>query len=144
MPQVTAPVVRNIVVDCHDPVALATFWAAVLGWQIEPVDAATRARLTLERGIDAAIERITLAGSPGEPRLYFQRVDDPTPGKNRLHLDLEVDDAEAEVARLLPLGAREPVRMTEKLGELEERWIVLSDPEGNVFCLQSAGSPQLP
>jgi hypothetical protein len=93
MPQVTAPVVRNIVVDCHDPVALATFWAAVLGWQIEPVDAATRARLTLERGIDAAIERITLAGSPGEPRLYFQRVDDPTPGKNRLHLDLEVDGA---------------------------------------------------
>ena len=140
----TAPVVRNIVVDCHDPVALATFWAAVLGWQIEPIDAATRARLTLERGIDAATERITLAGPPGEPRLYFQRVDDPTPGKNRLHLDLEVDDAEAEVARLLPLGAREPVRMTEKLGGVEERWIVLSDPEGNVFCLQSAGSPQLP
>lgn len=140
----TAAVVRNIVVDCHDPVALATFWAAVLGWQIEPIDAATRARLALERGIDAASERITLAGAPGEPRLYFQRVDDPTPGKNRLHLDLAVDDAEAEVARLLPLGARDPTRMTERLGDVEERWIVLSDPEGNVFCLQSAGSPQLP
>lgn len=140
----TATVLRNVVVDCHDPVALAEFWAAALGWEPEPIDAGVQERLTLERGASAVDERVTLVGPASGPRLYFQRVEDPTPGKNRLHLDLETDDAEAEVARLLALGATDPTPVRETLGDVEERWIVLNDPEGNVFCVQSAGSPQLP
>lgn len=137
-------VLRNVVVDCRDPVSLAGFWAAALGWTIEPIDDATRARLEIERGVDAVHERITLIGPANSPRLYFQRVDDPTPGKNRLHLDLELDDADEEAARLQALGAHDVTRVVETLGEVEERWIVLHDPEGNVFCIQTAGSPQLP
>ena len=68
----------------------------------------------------------------GGPALGFQRVPDPTPGKNKVHLDLHTADKDAEVARLIGLGARETGRHS--FGE-DFDWVVLADPEGNAFCV---------
>jgi hypothetical protein len=67
------------------------------------------------------------------PVLTFAPVPDPTPGKVRLHLDLNATDRPqaAELDRLLGLGARRA-----DVGQTgEESWVVLADPEGNEFCL---------
>ena len=54
--------------------------------------------------------------------------------KNRLHLDFRPDDQDAEVARLLDLGARRV-----DVGQTgDEPWVVLADPEGNEFCILSS------
>ena len=54
--------------------------------------------------------------------------------KNRLHLDFRPDDQDAEVARLLALGARRV-----DVGQTgDEPWVALADPEGNEFCILSS------
>ena len=50
--------------------------------------------------------------------------------KNRIHLDFTPDDQDAEVSRLLALGARHV-----DIGQGEQSWVVLADPEGNEFCV---------
>ena len=115
--------ITTVVVDCRDPELLAGFWCAVLGYEV------------VDRLPDDSIE----IGLPGQrekgpvPTLLFQRVSDPTGGKNRLHLDLNATDRDqdAELQRLLELGARRA-----DVGQTgEESWHVLADPEGNEFCL---------
>jgi hypothetical protein len=67
------------------------------------------------------------------PTLVLARVADPTPGKLRLHLDLNATDRDQaeELDRLLALGARRA-----DVGQTgDESWQVLADPEGNEFCL---------
>ncbi len=117
--------ITTVVVDCTDPEQLAGFWCAVLGWE----------RLEDAEGEEAWVE----IGPPGQPEkgpvptLLFQAVPDPTPGKRRLHLDLNATDRdqEAELARLLELGATPA-----DVGQTgQESWHVLADPEGNQFCL---------
>jgi hypothetical protein len=58
--------------------------------------------------------------------LLFGRTHDSKATKNRLHLDLRPDDQEAEVQRLLELGARRV-----DIGQGDQTWVVLADPEGN-------------
>jgi catechol 2,3-dioxygenase-like lactoylglutathione lyase family enzyme len=115
--------ITTVVVDCAEPARLADFWCAVLGYEV------------VERTGEDWIE----IGPPGQPAkgpvptLLFLRVPDPTPGKNRLHLDLNATDRDqdAELQRLLDLGATRA-----EIGQTgEEDWEVLADPEGNVFCL---------
>ena len=72
--------------------------------------------------------------------MLLQRVPDVKGQKNRLHLDLRTPDLDAEVGRVLGLGAtlltREPVT--------EDGWLwhILADPDGNEFCvLQPPGMP---
>lgn len=63
----------------------------------------------------------------------LQAVPEPKTTKIRLHLDLVVDDPEAEVARLVGLGA---VRVDgDPFEEHGHRWIAMTDPEGNEFCV---------
>jgi hypothetical protein len=68
----------------------------------------------------------------GRPGVVFQKVDDPTPGKKKVHIDFTAADMEAEVKRLVGLGATEAGR-----GEFgtEFKWVVLADPDGNAFCV---------
>ncbi len=66
------------------------------------------------------------------PHLGFQKVPDPTPGKNRVHLDFTASDVDAEVARLVAAGATETGRHS--FGP-DFRWVVLADPAGNAFCV---------
>ncbi len=63
--------------------------------------------------------------------LAFQKVDDPTPGKNKVHLDLTADDLDAEVQRLVGSGAE----LVERRGDEHFRWVTLADPDGNQFCV---------
>jgi hypothetical protein len=111
----------ELVVDCRDPESLAAFWAAVLDYRV----------LGDEHG---AIEIGPAEGFGGPaPTLVFAPVADPTPGKRRLHVDLNATDRDqdAELERLLGLGAtRADVGQTG-----DEGWHVLADPEGNQFCL---------
>ncbi|MGY1602970.1 VOC family protein [Geodermatophilus sp. SYSU D00815] len=111
----------ELVVDCRDPEALASFWAAVLDYRV-----LSREEDEVEIGPEAGF-------GGAAPTLVFGRVPDPTPGKLRLHIDVSPTDRDqdAELQRLLDLGARPA-----DVGQTgEESWHVLQDPEGNEFCL---------
>ena len=121
----------DIVFDCARPAALARFWASALdGYEVAPYDDDELERLR-SIGIEDIEEdpSVLVQSSPDRPRLWFQRVPEPKRVKNRVHLDLRVDDLEAEVSRLTSLGAT--VQEDQPVADL----IVMHDPEGNVFCL---------
>lgn len=104
----------QVVVDAQEPRRLVRFWSELLGGT--PVDRA--------RGW-SHIE------PPGFPRLGFQPGAPDKHGKNRLHLDIEVEDIPAWVARATGLGAqRVGSTVTTELGSYQ----VMHDPEGNEFC----------
>jgi hypothetical protein len=108
--------IANVIVDCADLDLVATFWAATLGYQY--------------RGHDGRwAEVVHPLGVP--PSLHFQKVPEPKVVKNRVHLDVQADDREAEVRRLTELGAR-ALRTVEEDGDT---WTVMADPEGNEFCV---------
>ncbi|WP_099025233.1 VOC family protein [Mycolicibacterium palauense] len=104
-----------ITVDCADPERLGGWWAQAVGGEVIPV---------------APGEYVLVQPAAG-PRLGFQRVEDATPGKNRVHVDFGAPDMEAEVARLVSLGATETGRHAFD----QYRWVTLSDPDGNAFCV---------
>jgi predicted enzyme related to lactoylglutathione lyase len=111
-------------VDCVDPERLAGFWSAALGVGV---------RGTLGEPVHYVVLE---AATSGAPRLSFQRVPDPTPGKNRLHLDLAVTDVDAATRALEALGAtRVP---SGDISEYTIDWRILADPEGNQFCVFQA------
>jgi hypothetical protein len=127
---VTAPLgirIQSVVIDAHDPVALARFWSQALGW-----------RITEEDAHESVLE--PPEGSPANdvaPDLLFGRVPETKSIKNRLHLDLRPDDQQAHVERLLELGATR----TDVGQDGSESWVVLADPEGNEFCVLSSLKP---
>ncbi|BDX30255.1 glyoxalase [Mycobacterium antarcticum] len=102
--------------DCTDPDALAAWWADAIGGELNAL----------------APGEFVMVIRPNGPPLGFQRVPDPTPGKNKVHLDFHTSDKEGEVARLVAAGARELGRNS--FGP-EFEWVVLADPEGNAFCV---------
>jgi predicted enzyme related to lactoylglutathione lyase len=109
---------HHIVIDTHDLPALAGFWAKVLGWQVL---SAREREVVVGPAVDAPVG------------LCFMPTDDQRSTKNRLHLDLTTtqEDREAEIERILALGARRV-----DIGQTgEESWDVLADPEGNEFCV---------
>ncbi|GAA3470083.1 VOC family protein [Nonomuraea roseola] len=108
----------GLVLDVADPDTLAPFWAEAL-------------RYSVVGGVGDYV--MLLPAGRGGPRLLLQKVKEGRTGKNRMHLDIEAADIEAEAGRLESLGAR---RLTS--GQVEEhghRWIVMADPEGNEFCV---------
>lgn len=105
-----------VTVDTRDPDRLAAWWAEAVGSTVAPVMPGEFVTVALPNGLN----------------LGFQRVEDPTAGKNRVHLDLTDDDADAAVARLMSLGATE--RERHSFGD-EFSWVVLEDPDGNAFCV---------
>ncbi len=108
-------------VDSRNPEALAAFWSAVLDYRV-----LSREDGVVEIGPEAGF------GGPA-PTLVFAPVAEPTPGKVRLHIDLNPTDRDqdAELERLLGLGAT-PADVGQSG---DEGWHVLADPEGNEFCL---------
>jgi predicted enzyme related to lactoylglutathione lyase len=111
----------SLVLDCRDPKALAQFWAPALGYR--------------EVG---SLENYTLLVPDGEAglRLLLQRVPEAKSSKNRMHLDIHTADIETEAARLEQLGARRVE--TEPRSEHGHAWVLMSDPEGNEFCVCDA------
>ncbi|MEU7071348.1 VOC family protein [Streptomyces narbonensis] len=123
--------ISELVVDCVDPARLAAFWSEVLGY------------VELGREDDGSIE----IGPPGtgfggpQPTMILSPSSDPRTGKLRLHIDVNPTDRDqdAELARLLALGAR-PADVGQ---DGTENWHVLADPEGNEFCLLRARIPSV-
>ena len=113
----------GLVLDCADPEALADFWAAALGYQ----------------RIGAAGQYVMLSPTEaGNPKLLLQRVSEAKVGKNRMHLDIDAADIDAEAARLEALGARRLAG--DALTEHGTRWFLMADPEGNEFCVCDGGA----
>ena len=108
---------EQVVVSADDTVGLGRWWAEALGWVVVNDD-------HREFEIREAPDRM--------PGLLFLRVGEAKQSKNRLHLDFRPDDQEAEVQRLLGLGAT-----TVDIGQGDAPWVVLADPEGNEFCVLS-------
>jgi predicted enzyme related to lactoylglutathione lyase len=106
-----------VAIDCNDLDQLIDFWTALLGVTVTRREADW---VNLE------------PTAPGGPSLAFQLVPEPKVGKNRLHLDVWVDDLPAETARAETLGAR---RLGGVVLETGGRFQVLADPAGNEFCL---------
>lgn len=110
---------EQVIVDAADPAALGRWWVAALEWVVvandDPEDFEIR----------PAPDRL--------PGLLFVRVPEQKKGKNRLHLDFRPQDQLAEVDRLLRLGAT-----AADVGQGDETWVVLADPEGNEFCVLSS------
>lgn len=125
-------ILHDLVVDARHPASLARFWAAVLdGYEVAPYDDEAMAHLAAQGIDDAEDDPTVLLQAAGRlPRLWFQRVPEDKVAKNRLHLDLHADDVEAELVRLVALGA-EP-RVSQPNADV----VVLADPEGNEFCLR--------
>jgi glyoxalase superfamily protein len=125
--------VSDIVFDCGHPASLARFWAQVLdGYAVAPYDDAELERLR-GMGIDDVEDdpTVLVEGPPDAPRYWFQLVPETKVVKNRVHVDLRADDVDAEVARLVGLGAT----VIRPDGGRDGRIVVLQDPEGNEFCL---------
>ena len=116
--------VFNITFDARDPRHLAAFWSAAVGGTIAEVR--------------DDFARVIAAGD-GAPNLLFIQVDDPTPGKNRIHIDLAADDVTAEATRLVELGAGAADVTPDGAFAWREAngipWLTLADPEGNEFCI---------
>jgi hypothetical protein len=120
----------EIVVDCHDPVALAAFWAAALGYHVVHTRDAQVEIAPWEQEPPDLAEQVRQA--PTVPTLVFVTVPEGKTIKNRLHLDVRPVGGgyEAEVERLIGLGARRA-----DVGQRDVPWVVLADPEGNEFCV---------
>ena len=147
----------QVTFDAHDPRALSSFWRDVLGYvHPGPPGVDLPAGADPLAAWDDFLERIgvpeeqrhasSAVEDPDEqgPRLFFQRVPEDKVAKNRVHLDVRAAPGlqgeermaalEAECARLVALGASR-VRRHEPEPPLSDGFIVMSDPEGNEFCL---------
>jgi catechol 2,3-dioxygenase-like lactoylglutathione lyase family enzyme len=114
--------VSCLAIDCHDTAALAEFWCTALGYEVVR-------RWTDSRGTEYV--ETGHRDKPDEPILLFQPVPESKSIKNRLHLDIvpRSGTRESEVERLVGLGAAVVA------DEPDFHWVVMTDPEGNEFCV---------
>ena len=110
----------SIGIDCADERLVASFWSEALGVELHGPD--DEGDCWLEPGV-------------GCPQIFFGRVPEVKSVKNRTHLDLHPDDQDAEVERLISLGARRI-----DIGQGDVTWVVMADPEGNEFCVLRSAS----
>ena len=106
-----------ICVDAGDINALSAWWSEVLGWPAE---------------VDDDGDVVLKAPAGAGPDWLFLAVPEGKTVKNRIHFDFTPDDHQAEVERVVGLGARHV-----DIGQGEQSWVVLADPEGNEFCILS-------
>jgi len=138
----------QIVYDCADPQRLSEFYAAALGYKLQdpPEGFTTWGAFLASIGVpeEEWNDGSAVVDPEGKgPRFYFQKMDTPKPGKNRLHIDMNasggrtVPEAErrrridAEVGRILALGSG-----AGKMSESDDaNWyfVTMLDPEGNEF-----------
>jgi predicted enzyme related to lactoylglutathione lyase len=115
----------GLVLDCADPEQLAQFWGPAL-------------RYTYLGAVENYALLVPESGTG--PKLLLQKVSEPKTSKNRMHLDIETRQVDAEVARLLALGASRID--ADDHHEHGNRWVVMADPEGNEFCVCTGGQPE--
>jgi predicted enzyme related to lactoylglutathione lyase len=112
----------TLVIDATDVRLLADFWKQVLDWQV----------------VYESDEEMVIAKDENTyPGIIFGTVPEAKSVKNRLHIDLNPDDQQAEVERLVGLGASK-VEVGQSDADEPVKWVVLADPEGNEFCVLTA------
>jgi hypothetical protein len=121
-----------VVFDCRDALVVGRFWSAAIGRPLDPEASAEFASIGFHGRRDregwGPVER------DAEPTWLFASVPEPKAVKNRLHLDVIAADPEAEIARLVELGA---TRVADR-DEYGYTWTLMADPEGNEFDLARA------
>lgn len=144
----------QLTIDCADPARLVTFWAAALGYHPEdpPDGHASWGGFWRAIGVpadelpadDDGPDSIVDPAGAG-PRIWFQQVPEPKTVKNRLHLDVRASagravplaqrraEVDAAVDRLVAAGATVQRVLSEE--GLDHYAVVLTDPEGNEFCV---------
>lgn len=139
----------QIVFDCRDPASLSEFYATALHYKLQDPPEGFSSWEEALKTWDVPEEEWNSASAIVDPegrgpRIYFQQMDTPKLGKNRVHLDLNVSGGpkvpleerkkrvDAEVDRLLELHATKQ-RAWEEDGEY---WVVMLDPDRNEFCVQ--------
>jgi hypothetical protein len=106
---------KNVTLDAADPGKLAEFWSAATGRPVANADEFFAMLEPNDQGI----------------RMLFIKVPEGKTAKNRMHVDFHAEDREAEIARLVGLGATR--HDSHSMYGVE--WTVLTDPEGNEFCV---------
>ena len=114
---------NHITFACADPRRVAEFWTQLLdGYSAEPAGQ-------------------TYFGRGEGPELFFNRMEKSPTIELPIHLDVNVPDREAELHRLLGLGAKLVETKSHTIGDIAETWTVMRDPEGNGFCIQTPHEP---
>jgi predicted enzyme related to lactoylglutathione lyase len=118
----------HVTFSCDDPARVAEFWGKLLDYET------------------SAAGDSWLATDPrGEgTRLLFNRMPKSPTIELPIHVDVAVPDREAELARVLELGGHLVETKSHSAGDLEEKWTVMRDPEGNGFCIQSPPNVEHP
>jgi Glyoxalase-like domain len=115
--------IREIVLDCAEPWALARFWAGLLGGT----------------PVEWYPGWVTLEPPPHGQRLSFQATSSPRDEDvSRVHFDILVDDLAAAHGRVLAAGAVQIAEhVSPRPGPAGEPipWRVYRDPAGHPFCL---------
>jgi len=117
--------IHNVTFDARDPRLLGRFWSRVTGYAV----------------VDERDEFVSLRApdARGVRQILFLRVEDPSPGKNRVHVDLAAWQPQDEIERLVALGASlvdQPIDGRPRWRDGNGiKWVVLRDPEGNEFCI---------
>jgi hypothetical protein len=139
----------QVAIDCHDPAALAAFWADALGYVVQPPPPGFDSWedwLREQRVPESEWNSISAVVDPEGvgPRVFLQRVPESKQVKNRVHFDLNVGGGhevpveerrtrvDAEAQRLVGLGAE----LVQSFDQRGEYWVGMRDPEGNEFDLQ--------
>jgi predicted enzyme related to lactoylglutathione lyase len=107
----------NITFDCNDVLRVSGFWSAAFDRPLDPDPSEFFASIGTT---DAQ-----------SPNWFFAKVPESKTVKNRVHVDLAADDREAEIARLVDLGATRG----RDYDEWGHSWTVMADPEDNEFCV---------
>lgn len=109
----------GFIIDCRtdDLGAAAEFWGRALGMEVRPLPA------------EEGEKYVRLVDRNSGLHIEVQKVGHPS----RVHLDIEADDVEAEVARLEALGARRV--------DAVHTWVVMEAPTGQRFCVVRRSSP---
>jgi predicted enzyme related to lactoylglutathione lyase len=106
---------HEIVVDCSNPEALARFWQTMIGGEV----------------VVESADWVVLDGDEEGFFFGFQKVPEAKKGKNRIHIDVEVDDIESAIDQAEQLGAR---KIGDTIDEDDGSFQVMADPAGNEFC----------
>jgi catechol 2,3-dioxygenase-like lactoylglutathione lyase family enzyme len=113
----------QVTIEAADPKALGRWWSDALGWVV-----------VFEDDVDVEIRPSNDGGVGLTPSLYFlplpQKALEAARHRNRLLIDLRPEDQQLEVERLVAMGAKRV-----DLGDRVERYVVLTDPEGNEFTV---------
>ena len=139
--------IKAVTVDAADPNKLAQFWGFALGYVLQPPPEGFETWEAFADALDLSAEereRYSAVIDPHGvgPRILFQKVPEKKVVKNRWHLDIDVIDRslpedqhdrnrEARISALIKRGATEVARFDEPVG----KWVVMTDPEGNEFCV---------